>query len=150
MRYILFLKAKHIVRSGIRTHAHIRGPERSVSWWTRRWYLESGALDHSAILTADPFSLIYSENSSWCLFSFYFVSKNMIQSSHMYLKIRLFRCITNFPVFYLLNCETANRLIDYICYIEMTNKCLYHSRVWSLIPLQLPEGRLAQLVRASC
>ena len=31
MRYILFLKAKHIVRSGIRTHAHIRGPERSVS-----------------------------------------------------------------------------------------------------------------------
>ena len=30
MRYILFLKAKHIVRSGIRTHAHIRGPERSV------------------------------------------------------------------------------------------------------------------------
>ena len=30
MRYILFLKAKYIVRSGIRTHAHIRGPERSV------------------------------------------------------------------------------------------------------------------------
>ena len=58
MRYILFLKAKYIVRSGIRTHAHIRGPERSVSWWTRRWYLESGALDHSAILTADPYSLI--------------------------------------------------------------------------------------------
>ena len=42
---------KH-VRSGIRTHAHICGPE--CSWplyWPKDLILESGALDHSAILT---------------------------------------------------------------------------------------------------
>ena len=40
---------KDFVRSGIRTHAHIRGPERSVR--TKSYALESGALDRSAILT---------------------------------------------------------------------------------------------------
>ena len=38
------------VRSGIRTHAHIRGPECSVL--ERVLALESGALDGSAIMTA--------------------------------------------------------------------------------------------------
>ena len=45
------MKKKH-VRSGIRTHAHICGPE--CSWplyWPKDLILESGALDHSAILT---------------------------------------------------------------------------------------------------
>ena len=37
------------VRSGIWTHAHIRGPECSII--RRQEILESGALDHSAILT---------------------------------------------------------------------------------------------------
>ena len=40
---------KDFVRSGIRTHAHIRGPERSVK--AKSVTLESGALDRSAILT---------------------------------------------------------------------------------------------------
>ena len=39
--------SKKNVRSGIRTHAHIRGPENSFE----QGNLESGALDHSAILT---------------------------------------------------------------------------------------------------
>ena len=39
------------VRSGIRTHAHIRGPECSHQQWGEGVILESGALDHSAILT---------------------------------------------------------------------------------------------------
>ena len=43
---------ENIVRSGIRTHAHIRGPERSIPENFRKVInLESGALDHSAILT---------------------------------------------------------------------------------------------------
>ena len=53
------MKKYWFVRSGIRTHAHIRGPERSGSSWTRRTSLESGALDHSAMLTADPCDLAY-------------------------------------------------------------------------------------------
>ena len=39
------------VRSGIRTHAHIRGPEYSFNVKGRDFTLESGALDRSAILT---------------------------------------------------------------------------------------------------
>ena len=38
------------VRSGVRTHALIRGPERSPATGGKA-NLESGALDHSAILT---------------------------------------------------------------------------------------------------
>ena len=42
---------ENFVRSGIRTHAHIRGPERSIPENFRKVInLESGALDHSAIL----------------------------------------------------------------------------------------------------
>ena len=43
---------KNFVRSGIRTHAHIRGPEspQPQPLW-KDHILESGALDHSAILT---------------------------------------------------------------------------------------------------
>ena len=44
-----FEEKKVFVRSGIRTHAHIRGPEHSVRAKSRT--LESGALDRSAILT---------------------------------------------------------------------------------------------------
>ena len=40
---------KNFVRSGIRTHAHIRGPE--YSCYGKSPTLESGALDRSAILT---------------------------------------------------------------------------------------------------
>ena len=40
-----------LVRSGIRTHAHIRGPECSFHVEGRDVTLESGALDRSAILT---------------------------------------------------------------------------------------------------
>ena len=47
------IEKKVFVRSGIRTHAHIRGPERSVR--TKRYALESGALDRSAILTEYTF-----------------------------------------------------------------------------------------------
>ena len=43
------LQKNQVVRSGIRTHAHIRGPECSPT--QVRYNLESGALDHSAILT---------------------------------------------------------------------------------------------------
>ena len=46
---MLIWKKKIFVRSGIRTHALIRGPERSVR--TKSRTLESGALDRSAILT---------------------------------------------------------------------------------------------------
>ena len=47
------MKKNKIVRSGIRTHAHIRGPERSSPMLKSEGilHLESGALDHSAILT---------------------------------------------------------------------------------------------------
>ena len=50
-RILLFAEKgkKVFVRSGIRTHAHIRGPEHSVRAKSRT--LESGALDRSAILT---------------------------------------------------------------------------------------------------
>ena len=41
---------KTFVRSGVRTHARIRGPEYS-SATGGKGNLESGALDHSAILT---------------------------------------------------------------------------------------------------
>ena len=44
-------KKKKFVRSGVRTHAHIRGPEHSTRLDSRKVILESGALDHSAILT---------------------------------------------------------------------------------------------------
>ena len=47
------LKRKNIVSSGVRTHAHIRGPEHSTPFTTGRIHLESGALDHSAMLTAE-------------------------------------------------------------------------------------------------
>ena len=43
--------AKSCVRCGIRTHALIRGPEFSALYCRARLFLESGALDHSAILT---------------------------------------------------------------------------------------------------
>ena len=42
---------QNCVRSGIRTHAHIRGPENSLMRHEKDVNLESGALDHSAILT---------------------------------------------------------------------------------------------------
>ena len=43
---------KSFVRSGIRTHAHIRGPEHSLRHnFAEKVSLESGALDRSAILT---------------------------------------------------------------------------------------------------
>ena len=45
------LRLKILVRSGIRTHAHIRGPECSFVFKGRDGTLESGALDRSAILT---------------------------------------------------------------------------------------------------
>ena len=43
----------NIVRSGIRTHAHIRGPERPCTTFdcSKHFQPGSGALDHSAILT---------------------------------------------------------------------------------------------------
>ena len=44
-------KRKKCVRGGIRTHAHIRGPEASNSHREQGNVLESGALDHSATLT---------------------------------------------------------------------------------------------------
>ena len=45
-------KKKHIVRSGIRTHASIRRPERPLQLCSGKVLnLESGALDRSAILT---------------------------------------------------------------------------------------------------
>ena len=48
----IILMEEKSVRSGIRTHAHISGPEISRSYWDlRNDFLESGALDHSAILT---------------------------------------------------------------------------------------------------
>ena len=48
----IILMEEKSVRSGIRTHAHISGPEISRSHWDlRNDFLESGALDHSAILT---------------------------------------------------------------------------------------------------
>ena len=42
---------KVCVRSGIRTHARIRGPEHPLAF-AGKDFLESGALDHSAILTS--------------------------------------------------------------------------------------------------
>ena len=45
---------KKSVRGGIRTHAHIRGPECfELALASKEFILESGALDHSATLTAD-------------------------------------------------------------------------------------------------
>ena len=44
-------KKKKSVRGGIRTHAHIRGPEDSNSHCEQDLNLESGALDRSATLT---------------------------------------------------------------------------------------------------
>ena len=59
-RYWVFLSRlttnvnrQNCVRSGIRTHAHIRGPENSLMRHEKGINLESGALDHSAILTYD-------------------------------------------------------------------------------------------------
>ena len=52
-RAITTLRMYHVkssVRSGIRTHAHIRGPEHPARN-RGRFTLESGALDRSAILT---------------------------------------------------------------------------------------------------
>ena len=44
---------KKSVRGGIRTHAHIRGPECfELALASKEGILESGALDHSATLTA--------------------------------------------------------------------------------------------------
>ena len=55
---------KKLVRSGIRTHAHIRGPECSFVVKGRDVTLESGALDRSAILTCwvGPISLRHPVN----------------------------------------------------------------------------------------
>ena len=47
------MNGQNCVRSGIRTHAHIRGPENSLMRHEKGINLESGALDHSAILTYD-------------------------------------------------------------------------------------------------
>ena len=49
---------QNCVRSGIRTHAHIRGPENSLMRHEKGINLESGALDHSAILTYDNWRTI--------------------------------------------------------------------------------------------
>ena len=78
-------------------------------------YLESGALDHSAILTADPYSLIYSQTAIILAgIHFYLFLSEKYDIIFLYVsKIGLFRCITNFPVLYLLNWETANKLIDF-------------------------------------
>ena len=46
---IKIMRRKNFVRRGIRTPAHIRGPE--CSYIGKRPSLESGALDRSAILT---------------------------------------------------------------------------------------------------
>ena len=47
---------KSFVRSGIRTHAHIRGPEHSLRHnFAEKVSLESGALDRSAILTTGKY-----------------------------------------------------------------------------------------------
>ena len=54
LRWFLILRGDlKVVRSGIRTHAHIRGPERPCTTidCSKHFQLESGALDHSAILT---------------------------------------------------------------------------------------------------
>ena len=53
MIFFIKIPKRFVVRSGIRTHALIRGPEISVAIPYRgtRLSLESGALDHSAILT---------------------------------------------------------------------------------------------------
>ncbi len=48
----LYFVKNDFVRSGIRTHALIRGPEHSTRY-TSKDTLESGALDRSAILTCD-------------------------------------------------------------------------------------------------
>ena len=46
-------RKKSSVRGGIRTHAHIRGPECfELALASKEVILESGALDHSATLTA--------------------------------------------------------------------------------------------------
>lgn len=47
----IMIPTKEFVRSGVRTHAHIRGPECSTLRKQGKVHLESGALDHSAILT---------------------------------------------------------------------------------------------------
>ena len=49
--FVANMKWQNCVRSGIRTHAHIRGPENSLMVHEKVTSLESGALDHSAILT---------------------------------------------------------------------------------------------------
>ena len=49
-RMAIRMVGKTLVRSGIRTHAHIRGPEYST-FMEENETLESGALDRSAILT---------------------------------------------------------------------------------------------------
>ena len=50
LRLVRRKRKKDFVRSGIRTHARIRGPEHPLAV-AGKDYLESGALDHSAILT---------------------------------------------------------------------------------------------------
>ena len=66
---------KASVRSGIRTHAHIRGPECSrPRWWPKDLFLESGALDHSAILTMIMFSCRSDQFLSESI-----LNKNMLQ-----------------------------------------------------------------------
>ena len=49
--FVANMNWQNCVRSGIRTHAHIRGPENSLMIHEKVTSLESGALDHSAILT---------------------------------------------------------------------------------------------------
>ena len=55
MQILKFKFIKIFVRSGVRTHALIRGPEIShpPSIGRQGLVLESGALDHSAILTVN-------------------------------------------------------------------------------------------------
>ena len=66
---------KKYVRSGIRTHAHICGPECSGPlYWPKDLILESGALDHSAILT-----LVIRECKRDCFPSDSIRNKNLLQ-----------------------------------------------------------------------
>ena len=68
--FVANMNWQNCVRSGIRTHAHIRGPENSLMRHEKGINLESGALDHSAILTYDKYrkiieTLIVQHNKVW-------------------------------------------------------------------------------------
>ena len=80
-------KKTGFVRSGIRTHALYRGPEVSFTLLTKEqsYHLESGALDHSAILTT-LFSLLGKHGRIWISHSF--ITKSI--SSHLGIEPRTF------------------------------------------------------------